>query len=50
MNVQVVYCSHQTTPLAVRERLAFASSEQLTRAYQSLGRISPIRARRAFDV
>ena len=27
MNVQVVYCSHQTTPLAVRERLAFASSE-----------------------
>jgi glutamyl-tRNA reductase len=36
MNVQVVYCSHQTTPLAVRERLAFASSEELTRAYQSL--------------
>ena len=36
MNVQVVYCSHQTTPLAVRERLAFASSEQLTCAYQSL--------------
>jgi len=36
MNVQVVYCSHQTTPLAVRERLAFASAEQLTRAYESL--------------
>ncbi len=36
MNVQVVYCSHQNTPLAVRERLAFASSEQLTRAYESL--------------
>jgi glutamyl-tRNA reductase len=36
MNVQVVYCSHQTTSLAVRERLAFASGEQLTRAYESL--------------
>jgi glutamyl-tRNA reductase len=35
MNVQVVYCSHQTTPLAVREQLAF-SAEQLTRAYESL--------------
>jgi glutamyl-tRNA reductase len=36
MNVQVVYCSYQTTPLALRERLAFASVEQLTRAYESL--------------
>ncbi len=36
MNVQVVYCTHQTTPLALRERLAFASVEQLTRAYESL--------------
>src|SRR5580704_4247045 len=36
MNVQVAYCSHQTTPLALRERLAFASVEQLTRAYESL--------------
>jgi glutamyl-tRNA reductase len=36
MNVQVVYCSHQTTPLALRERLAFASVDQLTRAYESL--------------
>jgi glutamyl-tRNA reductase len=36
MNVQVVYCSHQTTPLAVRERLAFSSSEQLKSAYESL--------------
>jgi glutamyl-tRNA reductase len=41
MNVQVVYCSHQTTPLAVRERLAFASGEQLSRAYQSLRTIFP---------
>jgi glutamyl-tRNA reductase len=36
MNVQVAYCSHQTTPLALRERLAFASIEQLTRAYETL--------------
>ncbi len=36
MNVQVIYCTHQTTPLALRERLAFASVEQLTRAYESL--------------
>lgn len=36
MNVQVVYCTHQTTPLALRERLAFASVEQLTRAYETL--------------
>jgi|HubBroStandDraft_2_1064218.scaffolds.fasta_scaffold91162_1 glutamyl-tRNA reductase len=36
MNVQVAYCSHQTTPLALRERLAFASLEQLTRAYETL--------------
>jgi len=35
MNVQVVYCTHQTTPLAVREKLAF-STDQLTRAYESL--------------
>jgi glutamyl-tRNA reductase len=34
--VQVAYCSHQTTPLALRERLAFASLEQLTRAYETL--------------
>jgi glutamyl-tRNA reductase len=36
MNLQVAYCSHQTTPLALRERLAFASVEQLTRAYETL--------------
>jgi glutamyl-tRNA reductase len=41
MNVQVVYCSHQTTPLAVRERLAFASGEQLSRAYELLRTIFP---------
>ena len=36
MRRQVVYCSHQTTTLALRERLAFATGEQLNRAYQSL--------------
>jgi len=36
MNVQVVYCSHQTATLSVRERLAFSSPEQLDRAYQTL--------------
>ncbi len=41
MNVQVIYCTHQTTTLALRERLAFASVEQLTRAYESLARPFP---------
>ena len=36
MNVQVIYCSHQTAALSVRERLAFSSPEQLDRAYQTL--------------
>jgi glutamyl-tRNA reductase len=41
MNVQVVYCSHQTTSLALRERLAFATAEQLNRAYQALKTVFP---------
>ena len=36
MNLLVVYCTHQTTPLAIRERLAFASREQLAAAYTTL--------------
>ncbi|WP_437225466.1 glutamyl-tRNA reductase [Planctomicrobium sp. SH661] len=36
MNVQVVYCNHQSANLAVRERLAFSSPEILTRAYGEL--------------
>ena len=36
MKVQVTYCNHQTAQLAVREQLAFASEEQLHRAYGSL--------------
>jgi len=33
MNLQVIYCNHQTAPLEVREKLAFSSDEQLQRAY-----------------
>ena len=33
MNVQVVYCNHQTADLSVREKLAFASEDDLLRAY-----------------
>jgi glutamyl-tRNA reductase len=33
MQVQVVYCSHQTAGLNVRERLAFSSPEQIQHAY-----------------
>lgn len=35
MNLSVVYCNHQTAPLAVRERLAFPNAEVLSRAYDS---------------
>lgn len=35
MNLLVLYCSHQTTPLAIRERLAFAP-ERLAQAYEQL--------------
>jgi glutamyl-tRNA reductase len=35
LNVQVVYCNHHTADLAVRERLAFSSAEQLQRAYDA---------------
>lgn len=36
MNLLALYCTHQTTPLAIRERLAFASREELAEAYSSL--------------
>lgn len=36
MNLQVVYCSHETADLGVRERLAFSSEESLSRAYSQL--------------
>jgi glutamyl-tRNA reductase len=35
LNVQVVYCNHHTAALAVRERLAFSTAEQLRRAYDA---------------
>lgn len=36
MNLLSVYCTHQTTPLATRERLAFATPERLAEAYARL--------------
>ena len=36
MNLLALYCTHQTTPLAIRERLAFATREKLEAAYTSL--------------
>ncbi len=36
MNLQVVFCNHQTADLDVRERLAFSVGEQLDRAYRQL--------------
>lgn len=36
MNVQVVYCNHQTADLQVRERLAFSTPQQLQHAYSEL--------------
>lgn len=41
MNVQVVYCNHQTANLEVRERLAFSSPEVLKRAYGELRKRFP---------
>lgn len=36
MNLQVVYCNHQTADLSVRERLAFSSEGEVMRAYDAL--------------
>ena len=36
MKVQVTYCNHETAGLDVRERLAFASPDELVRAYDRL--------------
>lgn len=36
MNLQVVYCNHQTADLDLRERLAFSSPEHVVRAYDEL--------------
>jgi len=36
MNVQVIYCNHQTADLEIRERLAFSSPDMLAKAYDEL--------------
>lgn len=36
MNLSVIYCTHQTAQLSVRERLAFPNADTLSRGYQSL--------------
>lgn len=36
MNLLVTYCTHQTTPLAIRERLAFSSRDRIEKAYADL--------------
>jgi glutamyl-tRNA reductase len=36
VNLLALYCTHQTTPLAIRERLAFASRERIGEAYAGL--------------
>jgi glutamyl-tRNA reductase len=41
LNLQVVYCNHQTARLDVREKLAFAGRDQLHRAYERLRSIFP---------
>ncbi len=41
MNLQVVYCNHQTAGLDVREKLAFSSKEQLENAYSVLKKSYP---------
>jgi glutamyl-tRNA reductase len=41
LNLLVVYCTHQTAQLAVRERLAFANAQTLARAYQRFHALYP---------
>lgn len=41
MNLLAVSCTHQTAQLAIRERLAFAGSDQLQKAYQRLEVLFP---------
>ncbi|HET6426131.1 MAG TPA: glutamyl-tRNA reductase [Planctomycetaceae bacterium] len=36
MNLSVIYCTHQTAQLSVRERLAFSGGEVLARGYHGL--------------
>ena len=41
MNLQVIYCNHQSANLGLREQLAFPTPEQLHRAYGKLRGIFP---------
>lgn len=41
MNLLALYCTHETTPLATRERLAFASRDRIQQAYAELKRRIP---------
>ena len=41
MNLQVIYCNHQTSSLDVRERLAFTGDEQMAAAYSQLREVFP---------
>ncbi|MBM4074817.1 MAG: glutamyl-tRNA reductase [Planctomycetes bacterium] len=41
MNLTTIYCTHQTTDLAIRERLAFSSQQKLADAYDELTRRFP---------
>lgn len=41
MNLLALYCTHQTTTLAVRERLAFSSRDRVSQAYKELRRRIP---------
>tara|TARA_R110000850_G_scaffold66972_10_gene148808 strand:- start:17906 stop:19186 length:1281 start_codon:yes stop_codon:yes gene_type:complete len=41
VNLQVVYCNHQTAGLDIREKLAFSSKEQLDQAYSVLKQSYP---------
>ena len=41
MNLLALYCTHQTTPLAIRERLAFSSRDRVEHAYKELRRRIP---------
>ena len=41
MNLLAIFCTHQTTPLAIRERLAFASRDRIEQAHAELRRRIP---------
>ena len=41
MNLQVVFCTYQTAPLKIREKLAFSSEDQMQDAYSLLQRVFP---------